>query len=352
LYAKSVEDTGAAGQRWFRRPLALLALLLVVSVAGVTAILTRGEPSPWPLPALVGLFYATLHLPRTLAIGGSLFVSASFLAASVAVVPEGALSPRSLLLFQVPLIVGAIGIAIGTQRDYRVLAEERALRAEESRDSDSRRRVADERLRIARDLHDVIAHHMAVITVQSGVAHHLLREDPDEAAKSLRHVVDSSREVLEELHVMVGVLRSGPDDDGESTRPVPGLDQLDALIAQSGTAGLAVTRRDTGATRELPPALDVVAYRIVQEALTNAGKHGDSTAEVSVTFGPGRLTLTVSNPVPGAAGHARIDHAGGFGLVGMRERATAVGGMLTADLSAGHFVLTATLPVPHKAADA
>lgn len=343
-----MEDTGEAGQRWFRQPLALLALTLLASAAGVAAILLRGEPSPWPLPPLIGLFYAALYLPRTLAIGGSIFASASFFAASVAVVSEGALSPRSLLLFQLPLIVGAIGIAIGIQRDYRIAAEERALRAEESRDSASRRRVADERLRIARDLHDVIAHHMAVITVQSGVAQHLLREDPDEAAKSLRHVVDSSREVLEELHVMVGVLRAGPNEDGESTRPAPGLDQLDALIAQSASAGLAVTRQDTGAARKLPPALDVVAYRIVQEALTNAGKHGDATAEVSVAFGLGRLTIIVSNPVPGPAGVAPIDHAGGFGLVGMRERAAAVGGTLSSDLSGGRFVLTASLPVASR----
>lgn len=346
-----MEDTGARGQRWFRRPPALLALIFVASAVGAAVILTRGEPSPLPLPALIGLFYATLYLPRGLAIGGSLFASALFFAASAAVVSEGALSTKALLLFQVPLIVGAIGIAIGTQRDYRIAAEERALRAEESRDSDSHRRVADERLRIARDLHDVIAHHMAVITVQSGVAQHLLRDDPDEAAKSLRHVVDSSREVLEELHVMVGVLRSGPDDDGESTRPAPGLDQLDALVAQTVSAGLAVTRRDIGAARKLPPALDVVAYRIIQEALTNAGKHGDATAEVSVIFGPGRLTLTVTNPVPGPVDHARTDPARGFGLVGMRERATAVGGTLSSDLSGGRFVLTATLPLAKEADD-
>jgi len=302
---------------------------------------------------MIGLFYATLYLPRPQAIAGSLFASAAFFAASAAVVSEGALSTKALLLFQVPLIVGAIGIAIGTQRDYRIAAEERALRAEESRDSESRRRVADERLRIARDLHDVIAHHMAVITVQAGVAQHLLRDDPDEAAQSLRHVLGSSREVLDELHVMVGVLRAEPDEDGASTRPTPGLDQLDALIEQSASAGLAVKRRDTGAGRTLPPALDVVAYRIIQEALTNAGKHGDSTAEVSITFAADRLILTVSNPVLGATGHAgvdhgRIDHTAGFGLMGMRERAAAVGGTLTSELSGGRFVLTASLHTAHQ----
>ncbi|NYI40259.1 sensor histidine kinase [Demequina lutea] len=333
-----------AQEKWFRRPLALIALIVLASAMGVAAILERGEPSPWPLPTLIGLFYATQYLPRPMAIGGSLFASASFFAASVGVVSEGALSPRALLLFQVPLIVGAIGIAIGTQRDYRLAAEERALRAEESRDSDSRRRVADERLRIARDLHDVIAHHMAVIKVQSSAAQHLLRDDPDAAAKALANVVDSSRDALEELHVMVGVLRSEPDDDDESTRPAPGLGQLDALIAQSSAAGLAVRRRDSGAARPLSPTLDLVAYRIVQEALTNAGKHGDATADVSLSFDPRRLTIVVSNPIPRQVLDSETADGEGFGLVGMRERAAAVGGTLSAGRSGGFFVVTATLP--------
>lgn len=339
-----MERAGSTHQRWFRQPRTLLALIFVASAMGVAAILAPGEPSPWPLPTLVGLFYATQYLPRPMAIGGSLFASASFFAASVAVVSEGALSPKALLLFQVPLIVGAIGIAIGTQRDYRIAAEERALRAEESRDYNSQRRVADERLRIARDLHDVIAHHMAVIKVQSSTAQHLLRSNPDAAAKSLANVVDSSRDVLEELHVMVGVLRSEPDDDDGSMRPAPGLGQLDALVAQTSAAGLAVTRRDSGAARPLSPTLDLVAYRIVQEALTNAGKHGDATADVSLTFDPDRLTIVVSNPVSGPAPDAGTGAGEGFGLVGMRERAAAVGGTLSAGRSGGFFVVTATLP--------
>lgn len=339
-----MERADSANEKWFRRPLTLVVLILVASAMGVAAILARGEPSPWPLPTLIGLFYATVYLPRPMAIAGSLFASVAFFAASAAVVSEGALSPKALLLFQMPLIVGAIGVAIGTQRDYRIAAEERALRAEESRDNDSRRRVADERLRIARDLHDVIAHHMAVIKVQSSAAQHLLRDNPDEAAKSLANVVDSSRDVLEELHVMVGVLRSEPDGDDESMRPAPGLGQLDALIAQSSAAGLAVKRRDSGAARSLSPTIDLVAYRIVQEALTNAGKHGDATADVSLTFDSRRLTIVVSNPVSGPAPDSGTGNGEGFGLVGMRERAAAVGGTLSAARSGGSFVVTAMLP--------
>ena len=343
-----MERAGRAREKWFRQPLTLITFVFVASGMGVAAILARGEPSPWPLPTLIGLLYATIFLPRPMAIAGSLFASVAFFVASAAVVSEGALSPKALLLFQMPLIVGAIGIAIGTQRDYRIAAEERALRAEESRDNDSRRRVADERLRIARDLHDVIAHHMAVIKVQSSAAQHLLRDNPDEAAKALAHVVDSSREALDDLHVMVGVLRSEPDaddDEDESTRPAPGLDRLDALIARSSAAGLAVTRRDSGAPRPLSPTLDLVAYRIVQEALTNAGKHGDATAEVSLNFDHRRLTVVVSNPLPRHVADSGTEHGEGFGLVGMRERAAAVGGTLTAGRSGAFFVVTATLPV-------
>ncbi|PKQ17538.1 MAG: hypothetical protein CVT68_07990 [Actinobacteria bacterium HGW-Actinobacteria-8] len=287
-----MEHTSAASQRWFRRPRALLALIFLASAMGVAAIFQRGEPSPWPLPTLIGLFYAAQYLPRAWAIGGSLFASAAFFGASAAVVSEGALSPKAMLLFQVPLIVGAIGIAIGTQRDYRIAAEERALRAEESRDNDARRRVADERLRIARDLHDVIAHHMAVIKVQSSAAQHLLRSNPDAAEEALTTVVDSSRDVLEELHVMVGVLRAEPDGRDESMRPAPGLGQLDALVAQTSAAGLDVTRRDSGAARPLSPTLDLVAYRIVQEALTNAGVELTLLDYGSESFATGALVTS------------------------------------------------------------
>jgi len=149
---------------------------------------------------------------------------------------------------------------------------------------------------------------------------------------------------------MVGVLRSEPDGDDESTRPAPGLGQLDALIAQSSAAGLAVTRRDSGAARPLSPTLDLVAYRIVQEALTNAGKHGDGTAEVSLTFDRSRLTIVVSNPVPRPVLDSEQGHGEGFGLVGMRERAAAVGGTLSAVRAGGLFVVTATLPLAKEGA--
>jgi signal transduction histidine kinase len=234
----------------------------------------------------------------------------------------------------------AIGDAIRTRRAYVAAIEERARRAEQSRDEEARRRVAEERLRIARELHDVVAHHIAMINVQAGVAAHVLRTQPDAADTALAHVRSAARTVLDEISTLLGVLRH--PDDAEDSEPTRGLARLGGLLDSLAAAGLTVEHRQQGDARELPAAVDLAAYRIVQESLTNAQKHGaGGTAHLSLAFTPAGVGITVWNDAPPVNGHA---NGSGHGLVGMRERAAAVGGTLRTDRDDGRFLVEAHLP--------
>jgi signal transduction histidine kinase len=156
-----------------------------------------------------------------------------------------------------------------------VAAHLRAQQAETTREEEAQRRVAEERLRIAQELHDVIAHHVSVINVQSGVARHLLQRDPDRAGVALDVVREASRAALAETAQLVGLLRN--DEEGLPTSPAPGLDRLDELVEATRRAGLEVQLQRVGQPLVVAPAADLVAYRVVQEALTNALKHGAGT---------------------------------------------------------------------------
>jgi signal transduction histidine kinase len=233
----------------------------------------------------------------------------------------------------------AIGDALRSRRAYVAAIEERALRAEQSRDEEARRRVVEERLRIARELHDVVAHHIAMISVQAGVAAHVLRDQPDQAEEALAHVRKAARTVLDETSMLLGVLRR-PDEPDE-TEPTRGLARLSGLLDSLGGAGLRVEHRQEGDARELPSAVDLAAYRIVQESLTNAHKHGsEAAARLRLEYTPAGLDIAVSNAAPD-----RSDGSG-HGLIGMRERAAAVGGTLRAEHVGGRFVVEAFLPAP------
>jgi len=179
--------------------------------------------------------------------------------------------------------------------------------------------VADERLHIARDVHDLVAHHIAVVNVQAGVAAHVLADRPDAAREALGHVTEASRAALDELGSLIGVLR-GSDESAPSTptttAPTPGLADLERLVAAAEVTGLRVDREVVGAPRELPPAVDVSAYRIVQEALTNAGRHGAGRARLILTYAPQQLEIEIRNRIAlaRAAGPATGSSACGNGL--------------------------------------
>ena len=238
------------------------------------------------------------------------------------------------------------GEAVRARRAYVAELRDRAERAERTRDEEARRRVGEERMRIARELHDVVSHTIGVISVQAGVASHLLERRPDKAAESLAAIRQASDEALGELHAMLGVLRDGDRGGGQAPlSPAPGLGELDALVAQAAGAGVEVTVSLEGEPRRLPPAVDLACYRVVQESLTNVVRHARaSRAEITVTHAGGRVTVEVTDD--GRAGGNGRGTGGGQGILGMRERARALGGSLEAGpRPEGGFRVLATLPV-------
>jgi len=241
----------------------------------------------------------------------------------------------------------AAGDASRNRREYIEAINERARIAEETKESEARRRVAEERLRIARDLHDVLAHQIAVINLHSNVAAQALRERPDDAERSLSTIRQAARTVLGEIGSLLTVLRS-PDADAFTMglgahAPVATLADLDDLLAAFARSGLRVDLRTDGSTtREVPEEVAVVAYRVIQEALTNAHKHGaDNSALLYLDYGNDVLEITVTNTV--VHGQTR---SSGHGLTGVRERLASVQGELETSRGPGPvFRFTARIPM-------
>jgi signal transduction histidine kinase len=267
------------------------------------------------------------------------------------------------------VVVAAIGQAVRARRIQRTLVAERARHAEELHEQDARQhireRVHEERLRIARELHDAVGHQVALISVQAGAMSYLLGADPDntdlastdlaKARESLGHIQRASEAALEELRLTVGLLRQ--PGERESTEPAAGLARLEELIGSFAATGLKVTCEVIGQARPLPEAVDLTVYRLIQESLTNTTKHAaGACASVRLTYRPGVLALAVEDDGPHAAGDddgpptRRDDGAGngevGHGLIGMRERAAVVGGWVSAGPHDGGFLVLAELPLP------
>jgi signal transduction histidine kinase len=358
------------------RPLDPLAYVLLA--AGPLALLARRR---WPARVLAvtlacGLAYAARTYPEgpsSLAIYPALWTVALTLPRRTAWVAAGgtalAVAGAELFLYGATMFDGeplyaAVtvfaamwwGEAVRARRAYVAELRDRAERAERTREEEARRRVDEERMRIARELHDVVSHTIGVISVQAGVAAHLLERRPDKAADSLAAIRQASDEALGELHAMLGVLRDG---DGRGARaplsPAPGLGELDALVAQAAGTGLEVKVSLAGRPRRLPPAVDLACYRVVQESLTNVVRHaGASRADITVTHGDGRVEVEIAddgNGVESAVGRPsadpdRQDRRSGQGILGMRERARALGGTLDAGpRPGGGFRVRASLPV-------
>ncbi|PSL02085.1 signal transduction histidine kinase [Haloactinopolyspora alba] len=242
-----------------------------------------------------------------------------------------------------PVLAAVLGTSV---RNRRAVIEERARRAEMTRENEAHRRVVEERMRIARDLHDVVAHHITLVHAQASVASLFFDSSPDKARESLDQLTENTSDALNELRATVGLLRRSEDPD-TPLDPAPGLADLPALVESFQRAGLTVSVHRNGPTKPLSPGVDLTAYRIVQEALTNVTKHaGTATARVDLTYAHDGLTLTVTDD----GGHttpAGSDDSTGHGLTGMRERATAVGGRLSAGRRPeGGYRVTAELPMP------
>jgi signal transduction histidine kinase len=236
-------------------------------------------------------------------------------------------------------MAAAYGDATRSRRAYIAAVEDRATRAEQTREEEAHRRVVQERLRIARELHDVVAHHIAVVKVQATGARHIGPSRPEQIGPALDAISRSADAALKETAFVVGLLRDS-GDLASSTRPPRGLAQLTNLLEE--IAGhLTVDHRQSGDARRLPAAVDVAAYRIAQEGLTNAQKYGNGTADLTVAYTPQGVTLHITNPI----GHARPGPGSGYGILGMCERAAALGGSVTAGIAEpGRFALHASIP--------
>jgi signal transduction histidine kinase len=335
-------------------------------VAGAAALLVRRKH---PVSALAGTLipafaYDLLNYPGglcTIAVGVALFTvaeaghSRAGIAAILAVVGGflaiGVILGRghvvdliTALWFGGWLVASLIlGESTRSRRAYLEEVEQRALEAERSREEEAHRRAGEERVRIAREIHDVLAHRISMISVQSGVGAHLLDRDPDQARSALIAVNQASKEALQELRATLGLLRQV--DGPESRSPAPGLAQLEGVMASTTAAGVDVRLDVSGQPRDLPTGVDLAAYRIIQESLTNVIRHARAaTARIAIAYRLADVVIEIEDDGHGIDQRGLPD-TGGNGLLGMRERAAALGGDLEAGpLATGGFRVRARLP--------
>jgi signal transduction histidine kinase len=236
-----------------------------------------------------------------------------------------------------------VGNAIRSRQLRADAFEDRATRLEREREQVTQAALAEERARIARELHDVVAHNVSVMIVQAGAARHVLKTSPEQATGALRAVEASGREAMAELRHLLGLL--SPDGGDMGLAPQPGVEQLESLVRRVGEAGLPIKLHIEGQLRPLPPGIDLTAYRIVQEALTNALKYaGLARTDVILDYRESGLKVEVLDDGPGNSG--REGAATGHGLVGMRERVALYGGTLEAGPRLGQgYAVRAWLPL-------
>ncbi|WP_104164487.1 sensor histidine kinase [Cryobacterium sp. N22] len=351
----------SAGSVLLRRRAPLVGASVAV-VACVLGLAVDGPIVSYLLAVLIGVFAVAARMPRRTSLlfsGGTVLLLA---AATLAFLDSSWHDARAML--QLAAFVGfatAAGDANRSHAAYIRSITERARRAEETKESEALRRVAEERLRIARDLHDLLAHQIAVINLHSSVASQALPDRPDDAEASLATIREAARTVLGEIGSLLNVLRAtDAGGTGLASAPVAGLADLEPLLIDFERSGLRVEHRLAGTPRPLPGAVDMVAFRVVQEALTNAHKHGaDHWALLHLDYRPEGLEITVTNTVAAQprAGSAAADTAAaagaGHGLLGARERVGSVAGHLTATRGPGPvFRFTAWLPTDAGDTDA
>jgi signal transduction histidine kinase len=305
----------------------LLAFIGSLGVVGLaTAFLLGNLPNPLKAGAgliivLVGIVIVVYNIPGPQTVGDFVFIPLRFVVAWVA------------------------GYALRERAEQAEAAEERAMHAERERESAARVAVAEERARIARELHDIVAHAVSVMVLQVGAVRHKLPDMLAEDRESLRSVERAGRTALAEMRRLLGAMRR--DGDGLELTPQPGLDGLDSLLDEIGRAGLPVELHVDGERFPLPRAIDLSAYRIVQEGLTNALKHAHaSNADVTLRYAPDELQIEVRDDGDGDAKSG----SPGYGLVGVRERVKIYGGEMSAGAATGGgFILSTRLPIRNEA---
>ncbi|WP_394431860.1 sensor histidine kinase [Streptomyces sp. SGAir0957] len=330
-------------------------MLVLAIVAGLAQLVFDARTNPSDFAMLVIIY--------TVAVSGARWASRLALIGGLCAAPLAELrwptmsssgaGHIAVTVFQmVPFALAwVLGDSLRTRRAYLAQLEERANRLEKEREAQSKVAVAAERARIARELHDVVAHNVSVMVVQADGAAYVLDQAPDQARKALETISGTGRQALAEMRRLLGVLRTGEHEEGGEYVPQPDVEQIEDLVEQVRTAGLPVDFKVEGTPRPLPSGVELTAYRIVQEALTNTRKHGGPNAGASVRlvyFDDG-LGLLVEDDGKGAP-HELYEDGGadgrGHGLIGMRERIGMVGGTLDAGpRPGGGFRISALLPL-------
>lgn len=326
-----VTCAGAAALILLRRR-APLTVLVVALIAAVWSLIPDDDPGVLRVAAIIALYAVASTSGRKTAWTAGAATAAALYATAAITSPGPWYDGENLELIAWAGVATAAGDAVRSRRAYTLARQERATalrdraeRAEHALEEEARRRVIEERMRIARELHDVVAHHMAVINVQAGVAAHLLRDDPAGAQEALTHVRRGASSVLDDLSSILSVIRQ-PDEATSTTDPLPTLDDLPRLIADFAKAGLEVEWHAAGVRRPVAPTVGLAAYRIIQESLTNAHRYGrQQRAALRLTYERDALRIEIHNDIhPDRPRETRRGH----GTVGMRERAAAAGGTI------------------------
>jgi signal transduction histidine kinase len=335
----------------FRRRWPLGVLCIVMGAIALDSLVVGKAPQGLEvlLPALIAVYSVAAHANRRRALIG-------FAVGFVGTVIEASLDPEVVTVGQLVVVEGAFFVGLGGSawlagryvRARRLEAEHsehRAARIERDHHELARAAVAAERGRIARELHDVIAHSVSLMGVQAGAVERVLERDPDHAREALRSIQATARESVGELRRLLGILRA--DEEPAALAPQPGLDGLAVLVEESRRTGVPVELTVEGEARALPPGIELSAYRVVQEALTNVRKHAPgASTRVLVAYGRRELELHVRSGAAATANGAAPAPGTGQGIVGMRERASVQRHALEAHPEpGGGFVVRARLPV-------
>jgi signal transduction histidine kinase len=342
-----VTCAGAAALILLRRR-APLTVLVVAVIAAVWSLIPDDDPGVLRVAASIALYTVASTSGRRTAWTAGVATAAALYVTAAITSPGPWYDGENLELIAWASVATAAGEAVRSRRAYNLARQEtatalrdRAERAEHALEEEARRQVIEERMRIARELHDVVAHHIAVINVQAGVAAHLLRDNPTGAQEALTHVRRGAASVLDELSSILSVIRQ-PDEATSTTDPLPTLDDLQRLIADFGKVGLEIEWHTAGARRPVAPTIGLAAYRIIQESLTNAHRYGcHQRATLRLTYERDALRIEILNDIDT---DRSIGTRRGHGTVGMRERIAAAGGTIEIGPTAGgQFRVHATL---------